>query len=373
MAGTATITVNPTVTPRVNITATGGSDTICAGASTVYTALPTNGGSAPTYVWTVNGTTVGVGGTYSFIPADGDVIRVVLTSNALCAIPDTGSISKRITVSANQNPVMNILTSPGDTVCKGMAIHLTASPVWGGYTPSIIWRKFGLNVSAGSTYSYIPDNGDVITVFMTSSYPCLSVDTVTSPALQVKTVEPSLPEVLITAAPDYHVGTGRMVTLTAVVTNGGLHPTYQWLINGVPIAGATNVTYSSNTFHSTFQDSVTCAVTSSGVCPTTGFGWAYINVNDVSVISVGTGGNVSVLPNPSKGVFTVKGSIGAAESATIEVTDMLGRVVYSKETTARNGELNAQVQLSSELANGMYLLNLHTDQGNKVFHIVLER
>jgi hypothetical protein len=96
-------------------------------------------------------------------------------------------------------------------------------------------------------------------------------------------------------------------------------------------------------------------------------------VNDVSVISVGTGGNVSVLPNPSKGVFTVKGSIGSAESAIIEVTDMLGRVVYSKETTTRNGELNAQVQLSSELANGMYLLNLHTEQSNKVFHIVLER
>ena len=373
MAGTATITVNPTVRPTVNITATGGSDTICAGASTIYTAIPTNGGSAPTYVWTVNGTTVGAGTTYSFIPADGDVIKVVVTSNARCAIPDTGSISKRITVSANQNPVVNILTAPGDTVCKGMAIHLTASPVWGGYTPSLVWRKFGLNVSAGPTYSYIPDDGDVVTCFMTSNYPCLSVDTVTSPALQVRVVEPQLPEVLITAAPDYHVGTGRMVTLTAVVTNGGLHPTYQWLINGVPITGATNVTYSSNTFHNTFQDSVTCMVTSSGVCPTQGFGWAYINVNDVSVISVSGGGNVSVLPNPSKGTFNVKGNIGAALSATIEVTDMLGRVVYSRETSVKNGELNTQVQLSRELSNGMYLLNLHTDQGSKVFHIVLER
>ncbi len=373
MAGIATITINPAVRPSVTIT-NPGSDTICAGASTTYSANPTNGGSAPTFVWTVNGVTVGTDSAYTFIPADGDVIKVLLTSNALCAIPDTATRANRITVSPMVNPVSGIISNPGDTVCKDMAITLTASPTYGGYTPSFIWRKFGLNVSAGPTYSYIPSNGDQITCFMTSSYPCLLTDTVTSPILLVNVVEPAIPHVMIVASPSYNVGVGKPVTLTAEVTDAGLHPTYQWLVNGVPVAGATTATYTS-VFHSAYQDSVSVDVTSSGVCPITAHNWMYINVNDVAVKTVGAlGGNISILPNPNSGTFTIKGTTSITNgSLDMEITNMLGQVVHRSEVVVRNGKINEQVSLSNSLANGMYIVNLRSATENSVFHMVIEQ
>jgi hypothetical protein len=375
MAGTATIVVNPTVVPSVNITS-GSSDTICAGASTIFTAAPTNGGTAPTYVWTVNGVTVGTGLTYTFIPADGDVIRTLLTSNALCAVPDTATYSKRITVSANQTPVVNILSTPGDTVCKGMAISLTANAVYGGSAPSIVWRKFGLNVSAGPTYAYLREDGDVITCFITSNYPCLLTDTATSPGLQISVDSPLLPHVIITASPSAHVGTGKTVMLTANVEDAGLHPTYQWLKNGVPIPGATNVTYSSNSFASSYQDSVTCVVTSSGVCPVSAFGWIYILVSDVSVGGVGnTDGDIRLLPNPNNGTFTFKGNTGnnASEELQLDITNMLGQTVHSQVVSTKAGKLNEQITITGHLANGMYIITLKSNNGMNVLHMVVQQ
>ncbi len=374
MAGTVAVIVNPTVAPSVAVTSSVG-DTICAGTSTTFTAVPTNGGTSPTYVWTVNGVTVGAGNSYTFIPANADVVKVVLTSNALCAVPDTASRAKTLNVSANQLPLVSIISSPGDTVCKGMAISLTAAPIYGGFSPSIVWRKFGLNVSAGPTYSYIPNDGDIISCFMTSSYPCLLQDTVTGNLL-IKVVEPTLPNVVVTASPSAHVGKGKTVTLTANVTDAGLHPTYQWLKNGVPIPGATNIVYSSNAFDTAFQDSITCMVTSSGVCPVSGFGWIYILVSDVGVNSVaGLYNNLMLLPNPNSGQFTLKGTIdaGAATAINVEVTNMMGQTIYSSVTKTQNGRVDERISLPEGLANGMYLLHLKSDSGTGVFHFVVKQ
>ena len=60
-------------------------------------------------------------------------------------------------------------------------------------------------------------------------------------------------------------------------------------------------------------------------------------------------------------------------SWTIEVTNMLGQVVYSNSVIAANGVINEHVQLNGSVANGMYLLNLRTEGGTAVFHIVVEK
>jgi hypothetical protein len=335
-----------------------------------------SGGSSPTYVWNVNGVDVGVGSVYTFIPANGDLIKVTMTSNARCAIPDTATFAKVIAVSDNQIPLVGITTNPGDTICKGMAVRLTAMPIYGGSAPTFIWRKFGLNVSAGPEYSYIPDNGDIITCFMTSSYPCLSYDTATSYEQLIKVEEPLIPVVNITASPSYHVSPGKTVTLTATVTNGGLRPTYQWLRNGVPVPGATNAVYSSNTFSSTMYDSVSCNVTSSGICPMMSHNWIYIEVNSVGVDDVTTlNGDIHILPNPNKGEFLVKGTVDNAndKELSLEITNMVGQVVYRTTVQVTNGKVNDRIKTESSLANGMYLVTLRSEYGFKVFHMVVEQ
>ncbi len=87
------LSVQPT-SIDVNIMASP-SGAVCSGTSVTYTAIPVNGGANPIYQWKVNGTNVGTNSaSYSYTPADGDVVSCVMVSDALCA---TGSSSVPVT------------------------------------------------------------------------------------------------------------------------------------------------------------------------------------------------------------------------------------------------------------------------------------
>jgi uncharacterized protein YjdB len=85
--------------------------------------------------------------------------------------------------------------------------------------------------------------------------------------------------------------------------------------------------------------------------------------------------DVRVLPNPSNGEFNLKGNLGTAdnEEVTVEVTNMLGQVVYNGKFTAQNGKLDEHISLNSNMVNGMYTLSMRSVTDNKIFHLVIER
>ena len=85
--------------------------------------------------------------------------------------------------------------------------------------------------------------------------------------------------------------------------------------------------------------------------------------------------SLSLLPNPNKGTFTVKGTLGSMddEEVTLEVTDVLGQVLYKEKVTAHAGKINETITISNTLANGMYMLNLRSNTEKMVFHFVLEQ
>ncbi len=80
-SNTVTMTVNPNL--PVSVTVAPSANPVCAGTSVTFTATPTNGGTTPAYQWYLNGGPVGTNSpTYSYVPATGDQVYVVLTSNA---------------------------------------------------------------------------------------------------------------------------------------------------------------------------------------------------------------------------------------------------------------------------------------------------
>ena len=156
-------------------------------------------------------------------------------------------------------------------------------------------------------------------------------------------------------------------------TNTVPFPVYKWYVDGVLAPGATPIFISNSLVDG---DIVTCVVVSGGGCPgLTGSASVSLHVINVGVkpITV-TGSDIRILPNPNKGAFTIIGSIGiTGEDVAIEITDMLGQVIYKDKVSAHNGDLNERIQLSNTIANGMYILSLHTGAENKVFHIVVEQ
>ena len=52
---------------------------------------------------------------------------------------------------------------------------------------------------------------------------------------------------------------------------------------------------------------------------------------------------------------------------------MLGQVIYTAKADVHNGELDQLIQLSSSVANGMYILNIRSGSDKKIFHLVVEQ
>jgi hypothetical protein len=142
----------------------------------------------------------------------------------------------------------------------------------------------------------------------------------------------------------------------------------------VAIPGATNTTYVTAAIAD--ADVFTCEVAGTGSCEMSSFNSIVMSVSS-GVSSVATTAlDVRVTPNPNKGEFAIKGSLGVNidEEITLEVTDMLGRAIYTGTSHTRGGEISELIALDNKLTNGVYLLNVRTAAGaNKVFHIVVER
>lgn len=372
MSGSVTVTVTPVVTPFVTISTT--HDTVCSGTFTTFTAMPVNGGGTPSYQWTVNGSPAALGGVYSYVPSNGDVVGISMTSSAACAIPATVTSSKTMTVNAVQTPSVSIAANPGNVVCQGSTVTFSATPTFGGSAPTYVWMKNGNPVGTTSSYAYIPANHDVITAVLTSNYQCRTTATATSTPITMTVDAPVTPIVTITANPGTHITAGQQVTFTANVTNGGSSPSYQWFVNGVPMSGAISAIYISSSLMA--EDSVTCQVTANGGCPgLVGTGSITVHISTGVTVMNTTGADIQLVPNPNKGTFTVKGSLGTNvdEEVSLELTNMLGQVIYTSKVMTHNGDINEKVQLSNTPANGMYILNVRTTSENKVFHMVIEQ
>ena len=182
------------------------------------------------------------------------------------------------------------------------------------------------------------------------------------------------PTVTITVTPTGTINQGDSVTLTAHVTGGGTSVAYQWLKNITYIAGATNSAYGSRGFND--QDSVTVLVTATSTCGATITPKSKtLKIHNVSVQPVNfEGSNLQLIPNPNSGLFTISGSLGvnSDEVVSLEITNMLGQVIYKQNTATQNGNLNEQISLSNTLANGMYMLNVISGTNHKVFHFVIK-
>ncbi|MCW5920778.1 MAG: hypothetical protein KIS77_00395 [Saprospiraceae bacterium] len=98
---------------------------------------------------------------------------------------------------------------------------------------------------------------------LTSSAPCANPLTATSNTITMTVNATVTPSVSITANPGNTICSGTSVTFTAIPTNGGATPSYQWKKNGLDV-GTNSNTYTDAGLAN--GDQISVVLTSSAPC-----------------------------------------------------------------------------------------------------------
>lgn len=261
------MTVNPKLTASVTIQAS--KLIICAGESVTFTALPVNGGTAPTYKWYGNNILQAETSEQFTVtgPANGAKVYVEMYSNAMCVTPLKATSNELvITVNPLVTPTVSIAAS-SSSVCFGQNITFTATPVKGGTNPSYQWyinnELQPVNTATFSS-SLLPVGSVQVYCIMTSSVECVTQANAVSNFISVAVNPLVVPKAKISAS-STAVFFCEEVIFNVTPTNGGLTPTYKWFVNNNLVA--TGATYKSSSLLN--GSKVYCIMTSTANCVST--------------------------------------------------------------------------------------------------------
>ena len=168
---------------------------ICSGTSLTLSAIPTNGGSAPSYQWQLNGVNAGTGSVYTSTQfANNDQIKVIMNSNETCI---TTSVATSPTATIRINSAVDpVITISGNTVLNtgqvanlvSMITNAAPGPIyqWQDSTSSAGWKNIA-GVGNSATLNYTPSqSGDKVRCRLTTSSSCANPHVVYSESIVFK-------------------------------------------------------------------------------------------------------------------------------------------------------------------------------------------
>lgn len=219
----AVVTVNPA--PVVTVTRRGAA-VVCKG---VTDTLIASGTGIVTYQWKESGVNIPGATSASLIVTATGTYTVEVTNSNNCV-----GTSAPETITVNVTPTTITPMGP-TTFCSGMNVTLQAPTAPAGTTFTYQWKESGVNITGATTSSY--------TTGITGSYTVVVTNTTTgcrdSSVATVVNVGPP-PSSVITPNGAVAFCTGGNIVLNAVNQPGLC---YEWSLNGNPIAGATNASY----------------------------------------------------------------------------------------------------------------------------------
>ena len=129
---------------------------------------------------------------------------------------------------------------------------------------------------------------------------------------------------------------------------------FQWFLEGVALSQATN-----QTFPATQTGNYSVMITDANGC--TGKSSVF-NVSNLGINSNSYNKEITIYPNPTKGLITVS-LVENTPVDKIEIVDILGKIVSVKT------ENTSQIDIS-EMANGIYLFKLYSGENVSINKII---
>lgn len=178
-----------------------------------------------------------------------------------------GNRIRKIAAIAPAVCVASISIFPTSTIiCQGQLTTFTAAAINSGNDPIFTWKKNKVQVATGVSYSASDLNDqDTIECSLTSNASCVLQRSVESNSVVISVTPVATPVISIATAQTEVCKTVNTV-FTATVSNTGLNPSYQWLINQIS-TGNNSPVLSTVTLND--GDIVACIVSSSNSCATT--------------------------------------------------------------------------------------------------------
>ena len=309
-----TVNVIPTVTPIT------GATSFCQGTVTTLSNSILWG------AWTSGNTSIatanaGTGVISGVAAGTAEIYYNVLNS--------CGSVTDSISVTVKYAPTVDAITGSTTTLCAGSSTTLADGSAGGAWTSSdttlaTIGRTNGIvhGIAAGSvTFTYT----------ITNSNSC-SAD-----ATYAMNFNSSIGSSYVTPSSG-SICAGHTLNMQVITSGGGL--TYQWLINGHPIAGATTYSYSADSVgvYSVIISNGTCTETLSGP-DVTAMSSPSITFTAPNILSVGAYAHYQwyLNGNPIPGATNSTYHEGAVGIYKVEVTDGSGCTLTSLGYTVHGG------------------------------------
>lgn len=348
-----TMSVNPTVTPSVDIYAMNYS--LCAGQTADFAAYSINGGSNPAYQWKVNGTNQGTNSPFfSTVLNSNSIISVVLTPNASCTSATTAQANSSITV--NQLPQTATIPQGLSNLCinNSNTIYTTNNVT---NANSYIWELIPSNAGI------LTSNGTAATVDWDNLYTGLCMlsvkghndcgDGTTSPALMIN----------INPLPSINLGKDTMIAQNqSIILNAGVgFASYLWNTNAttstINVDGSV-IGLGEHTFWVLVSDNNTCQNSDT----------ILVGVSVITDIQSIDYNKIIVYPNPATEKLYVQFDNSIIQNADITIKTVTGQLlIKQKFTNSKICELNL-----SNIAKGLYFVEFATDNQKIVRKIVVQ-
>ena len=310
------VTVTSSTSISLNTTT---DDNPCFGYCIGEATVTVTGGTAPyTYVW------------------DDPLTQTTQTATDLCAgtyivlVTDSLGLSDTISVIISQADQINVSITPDTAICIGDSIGISASATGGTGAYNYNWNN---SLPSTSTHLVSPTLATNYVVIITDSNSCSSSDSV---LISVNPL-PSTP----------------IITQNGNILSTGVATTYQWFLNGSPIAGATGQSHTA-----TVSGLYSVEITNSNACSAIS---SSLNVTLTNIFETTNNIEAIIYPNPNNGVFTLEINVAETQDIEIKIINVIGQEIFFDKLTQVNGSYKTEInQLNS--SSGIYFLQIKTDK-----------